>query len=62
MPKPCQLKEFDGGMWARLDIDWDGGSVSLYTPIEIKELIEKERKHIMYIIQNIDRVTIESEY
>ncbi len=61
MPKPCQLKEIDGAMWARLDIDWDGGPVGLYTPIEIKEIKMRERKEIIYAINNLDRVTYEVE-
>lgn len=56
MPKPCQLKEFEGGLWARLDIDWDGGLVSLYTPIEISEMLKRERQDIIHAINNLDRI------
>ena len=59
MPKPCKLKEIDGAMWARLDIDYDGGPISLYTPIEIKEMLNQERKRIIYAIENIDRILYE---
>lgn len=61
MPKPCQLKQIDGAMWARLDIDWDGGPMSLYTSIEIDELLEAERNRIIYAINNLDRVTYEDD-
>lgn len=57
MPKPCKLKEIDGAMWARLDIDWDGGPVSLYTEIELREMKKKWIEEVVYVLNNLDRVT-----
>lgn len=57
MPTISKLKEIDGAMWARLDIDWDGGPVSIYTEIEIKQIKEAERKRIIYAITNLDRIS-----
>jgi hypothetical protein len=44
-------------MWARLDMDWDGGPITLYTEIEIKQIKEAERKRIIYAITNLDRIS-----
>ena len=46
-------------MWARLDMDWDGGPVSIYTDLEIKQIKEAERKRIIYAITHIDRISYE---
>lgn len=42
-----------------MDIDYDGGVVNLYTPIEIEELKAAERKRVIYMIQNIERITFD---
>lgn len=57
MPKPCQLKQIDGAMWARLDMDWDGGPISLYTDIELEEIRDRVRKDIIYAIVHHDRIS-----
>jgi hypothetical protein len=56
MPRLCQLKEIDGALWARLDIDYDGGSVSLYTPIEIKQMKDQVIKDVISALRNWDTV------
>lgn len=61
MPKPCELKEINGAIWARLDIDWDGGPLSLYTEIEIQKIKERERQEIIFAIKNMDRITIKQD-
>lgn len=62
MPNICELKQIDGAIWARLDMNWDMeygmDPVNLYTDAEIEEIKRKERKKIIYIINNIDRVTV----
>ena len=57
MPRISKLKEIDGAMWARLDMDWDGGPISLYTELEIREIKETERKRIIYAIDHLDRIS-----
>lgn len=57
MPRPCQLKEIDGALWARLDMDYDGGEVSLYTPIEIKLMKDQIIKDVIRMLHNWDTVT-----
>lgn len=57
MPRISKLKEIDGAMWARLDMDWDGGPVSIYTELEIKLIKEAERKIIIHVIENLDRIS-----
>ena len=59
MPRISELREIDGAVWAKLDIDWDGGPVSFYTELEIKQIKEAERKDIIYAIQNLDRISYE---
>ena len=46
MPKIAELKEIDGAMWARLDIEYEpgDGSVSLLTAAELKGIIKAERE------------------
>lgn len=61
MPKPCELRQIAGAIWARLDMDWDGGPVSLYTEIEIRKLKDDVCKEIVYLINNLDRVTVRDE-
>jgi len=57
LPRISKLKEIDGAMWARLDMDWDGGPVSIYTELEIKLIKEAERKIIIHVIENLDRIS-----
>lgn len=59
MPKPCELRQIAGAMWAKLDIDWDGGPMSLYTDNEIEDIKKRVRTEIIYAINNLDRITYE---
>lgn len=44
MPRILELKEIDGAMWARLDLDLNSASpVGLYTPEEEREIRRSER-------------------
>lgn len=61
MPKPCKLQEIAGAMWAKLDIDYDGGPVSLYTPLEIEAIKNQVRKDVIYMLQNWDRIVYEDD-
>lgn len=45
MPKITYLKEFEGGLWARLMLDNPTTeTVHIFTDSEIRELKDKERK------------------
>ena len=63
MPKIAELKQApNGAMWARLDIDWDGGPITIYTDIELEQIKQQVRKEIIYWIQNHDKIEVRSEY
>ena len=61
MPRICELKRMaDGTLWARLDIDLvEGGSASLYTELEIKDIEDRVRREIIHAIENHDRIIYE---
>lgn len=62
MPKIAELKQAgNGAMWARLDTDWDGGPVTLYTDIELKEMKQKVINDVIYYLHNFDRLTVGSD-
>jgi len=46
MPKITWLKEFEGALWARLELDMavKDGPVHVFTETEIKELKKRERQ------------------
>lgn len=46
MPKVTYLKEFEGALWARLELDMapTDGPVHVFTQSEIKALKDKERQ------------------
>lgn len=46
MPKITHLKEFEGGLWARLELDnaTSEGSVHIFTDKEVKEMRRRERQ------------------
>lgn len=48
MPKITHLKEFEGGLWARLELDVavSEGAVHILTDKEIKDLKAAERKAV----------------
>lgn len=57
MPKPCQLKQIDGAMWARLDMDWDGGPITIYTEIELRQMKQQVINNVIRALRNWDIVT-----
>lgn len=46
MPKVTYLKEIDGALWARLELDHatSDGAVHIFTDKEIRELKDRERQ------------------
>jgi hypothetical protein len=54
MPKITYLKEFEGALWARLELDVAvaDGPVHVYTEKEIKDLEAKIRKSVWDEIHN----------
>ena len=48
MPKITHLKEFEGGLWARLELDnaTSEGAVHIFTDKEIRDLKAAERKAV----------------
>lgn len=54
MAKISKLKEIDGAMWARLDIDWDGGPISLHTDHEIRQMKKAELHKIVKLLSLIE--------
>lgn len=57
MPRPCELKQINGAMWARLDMDWDGGPVTLYTQIELDEMKQQVINDVINVLHHWDTVT-----
>ena len=58
MPKITYLKEIDGALWARLELDHPtkDGAVHIFTDKEIRELKDQERQAVREEIENaIDR-------
>jgi hypothetical protein len=57
MPKITYLKEIDGALWARLELDMAtaDGPVHVLTEKEILELKEKERKNVWEEIKRATR-------
>lgn len=53
MPKITHLKEFEGALWARLELDVSvsEGAVHVFTDKEIRELKDQERKDVWDEIQ-----------
>lgn len=53
MPKITYLKEIEGSLWARLELNLavDEGPVHVFTEKEIRELKSKERKDLWDEIQ-----------
>lgn len=54
MPRITYLKEIDGALWARLELDMstDHGAVHIFTDKEIKKLKDDERMAVRYEIEN----------
>lgn len=54
MPKITYLKEIDGALWARLELDLDteDGPVHVFTEKEIRELKDRERKAVRAEIES----------
>lgn len=48
MPKITHLKEFEGGLWARLELDnaTSEGAVHILTDKEVRDLKRKERQAV----------------
>jgi len=62
MPRIAELKEIDGALWARLDLDLkDGGSVSLFTEAEVQGVRADERKGCVWSIQNCSLLSDEEK-
>lgn len=57
MPRPCELKQINGAMWARLDIDWDGDPITLYTQTELDEMKQQVINDVINVLHHWDTVT-----
>lgn len=58
MPKITYLKEIDGGVWARLEMDFAiaDGPLHIFTAKELRELKDKERQSVRDEIESaLDR-------
>jgi len=58
MPKITYLKEIDGALWARLELDMStsDGAVHVFTDKEIRELKDRERQAVRAEIEaSLDR-------
>lgn len=57
MPRITHLKEFEGGLWARLELDHptSEGAVHIFTDKEIRELKDNERKRVWREIREAAR-------
>lgn len=44
MPRVAEIKELDGGVWARVEMNPDEGAVSLFLPSEVEALKKEERE------------------
>lgn len=58
MPKVTYLKEFEGALWARLELDQapSDGAVHVFTDAELRGLKDTERQAVRREIENaLDR-------
>ena len=62
MPRIAELKQAsNGAMWARLDMDWDGGPITIYTDIELKEMKRQIIKDVIYYLNNFDNLSVRED-
>lgn len=61
MPKITYLKEFDGELWARLELDGPPATVHILTDAEILEIKTRERKKVWEEIKNSTRADDDEE-
>lgn len=61
MPRIAELREIDGALWARVETDLGGDSVSLFTAAELRGIREDERKGCIWAIENCTLLTDEEK-
>ena len=58
MPRVAEIKEIDGAIWCRVDLDL-GMPISLYTEPEIVAIKKQVIKEVIYCLQNFDNLKID---
>ena len=53
MPLVAEIKKFEGAIWARIEVDGDEGSVTLWTEDEKHQALKAERERCAQIADDL---------